>query len=304
MRTTPYHAGEHVADAGLTAEVDACPACGFTGERRRAHEIQRAPDLWLLECPQCGIASASRMPTPETLDAYYGRYYDPDGDKSTFSGLERFAAHLAAAIGECRSTGRLRVMDLGGGDGAVVAAACASLVRDGRATDIEVVLVDYESPTSEKYPGVTLVGERDLQQTEGSFDAIIASAILEHIPKVGPTLRTLFGKLRSGGTLYARTPYWVPLLRWLPKTDITFPGHVHDMGAPFWAAVPTTFDVDAEQVWCRPSIVETTLRDAPLRTAAAWLLKAPAHVEVSMRGPGVVPHWGYVGGWEALLRLR
>jgi hypothetical protein len=94
------------------------------------------------------------------------------------------------------------------------------------------------------------------------------------------------------------------MLRLFPSIDLTFPGHVHDMGPAYWNHFMTTLGFPGELLASRPSIVETTLRQAPLRTVAAHLLKAPSHLECRLRGNAWSrPAWGYVGGWEVFATI-
>ena len=304
MQTTPYHCGEHVASDGLTDASGACPGCGSTAPREPVFQIQRDPDVALLRCGQCGLCSASHMPTAEVLRAYYGRYYDPDGPKQTFAGLERFARHLEGAMDASGATTALRVMDFGGGDGGIAARAAERWCNARQQASASLLVVDYAAPEEQSRGPVQLRGVPELSDVPGDarFDAIIASAILEHVPDVGAVMGALWSHLAPGGTLYARTPYWEPLLKLLPNTDLTFPGHVHDMGAPFWSRVVTTMSWEGELVWSRPSIVETELRTEPARTLVARILKAPAHLEARVRPPTEAPWWRWVGGWEVCVR--
>jgi hypothetical protein len=85
----------------------------------------------------------------------------------------------------------------------------------------------------------------------------------------------------------------------MPWLDFGFPAHLHDLGAPFWDRVASTFGLEAP-VLSRPSIVATTWRSKPLRTAVAHALKLPAHIEGRVtRGPRRLA--GTAGGWEAVL---
>ena len=75
----------------------------------------------------------------------------------------------------------------------------------------------------------------------------------------------------------------------------------------FWAGFMKTFGVAGEIVASRPSIVETTFRDAPGRTLFAHLAKAPAHLEGLVLGKWArerARFWQLVGGWEVLIRIR
>ena len=106
-------------------------------------------------------------------------------------------------------------------------------------------------------------------------------------------MQRLFALIADGGYFYARTPYVVPLTRLMPRLDLTYPGHVHDMGMDFWDKVTDAFDFPGVQIESRPSLVETSFTQAPARTFAAYALKAPARI---------VRSWPFVGGWEVVLR--
>lgn len=297
MKTTPYHAGKHLEDADLGAPTLCCTACGDDGPRRPIHRIQDAPQVDLVECSRCGISSASRMPTDAALEAYYGAYYgEEDSDQITFSGVERFAKHLASFCPE----GASRIVDFGGGDGAV-ALALARILK-ARGASPEVLLVDYADPQTDS--DIPTRSVRELADATGQFDVVIASAILEHVPDVGEATRRLWALGAPGAIFYARTPFWAPMVKLVPSIDLTFPGHVHDMGPAYWNHFMTTLGLPGELLASRPSIVETTLAQAPARTVAAHLLKAPSRLECLLRGKGWTrPWWGYVGGWEVFARI-
>jgi hypothetical protein len=79
--------------------------------------------------------------------------------------------------------------------------------------------------------------------------------------------------------------------------DFTYPAHVHDMGEAYWSRIlrllPPPFQ-HYSVVWSRPSIVETTLRKNPMRTVAAYVMKAPWRI--------LGNRYQFVGGWEVLIR--
>lgn len=297
MKTTPYHAGKHLRADELEPPAGRCPSCGSRAERRAVHRIQDDPVVDLLTCPECGISSASRMPTSGALEEYYGAYYGADdGDQVTFSGVERFARHIARFCPD----GANKILDFGGGDGAVALALARILA--GRGATPEVTLVDYAEPQPDAAFPIERITE--LEDVRGEFDVIVASAILEHVPDVGDAIRRLWRLGRPGAVFYARTPYWAPMLRLAPSIDLTFPGHVHDMGPAFWNRFIGTLELEGDLLASRPSIVETSLSQAPARTAAAYLLKAPSHLECLVRrGDWRRPLWGFVGGWEVFARV-
>jgi hypothetical protein len=110
----------------------------------------------------------------------------------------------------------------------------------------------------------------------------------------------LLSGLRPGGIFYARTPSLAPILRIfqflrLPY-DFTFPAHVHDLGQKFWESILDCLPLDRcafQVLLSRPSIVETSFRSNPLRTAISYLLKSPWYI--------LHRHYRLIGGWEVVI---
>jgi len=163
--------------------------------------------------------------------------------------------------------------------------------------------VDYAAPRHIEEAGLRVVGSHELSEVTGRFDIILASAILEHITDAFTAIRDLTARADPRAYLYARTPFVLPLARLVPKLDMTYPAHVHDMGSTFWHRFIGTFGLDARLVSSRPSLVETTLRSNPVRTVLAHALKLPASMELALLGHDHVPAWKLVGGWEAVIRF-
>ncbi len=303
MRSTPFHESRHLTEEELVDARAACPACLSTAPRRSAHAIQRDPDIDLLICGACGIGSASWMPTPETLERYYGQYYDDtEGAHVTFSGVSRLSRRIADELGSLFGRPVARVVDFGGGDGSVSIGIAELLVAERGVGRVDIELVDHAEPADPPRQEIRIQRTGDLADLTGRFDIVIASAILEHVPDLHGTMTRLFSLAGPGAIFYARTPWWAPLVGVVPGVDLTFPGHVHDIGAPFWGGVVETYGLDAELIASRPSIVETEWADAPGRTLAASLLKSPSRLEMLLRGPRTRrPVWRWVGGWEAVV---
>jgi 2-polyprenyl-3-methyl-5-hydroxy-6-metoxy-1,4-benzoquinol methylase len=197
----------------------------------------------------------------------------------------------------------LRILDYGGGDGSLGYAVASELLARG-VSHARIDLVDFEPPRPSHDPRIAIRGCKELGEIEGDYDIIIASAILEHVPLVNSVVRKLAAAARPGGYFYARTPFMVPLARLLGRLDLGYPAHVHDMGSSFWNRSVRTFELRAEIVISRPSLIETTFAEAPARTVAAFLMKLPSHLELAIRRPRPMdPLWSLVGGWEVVLRF-
>src|SRR5690606_22521368 len=75
MRVTAFHSSLHLSEDQLEEPARNCRLCACAAPTVR-FALQLDPTVELLQCPRCAGCSASRMPTAEALDAYYGRYYE------------------------------------------------------------------------------------------------------------------------------------------------------------------------------------------------------------------------------------
>jgi SAM-dependent methyltransferase len=303
VRASWFHRGLHLREDQLEPAEAACPLCLSGEPRPPIFRLQAAPDVDLLSCRSCGAYSASRMPTPEALRSYYRDYYKEADERVTFDLPQRLARHIFRGAFTTVARRTIDVLDFGGGD-AEVARRIAKLLLDAGASGVRILLVDFnaEVPVLDS-PLIRLERADTLEGIEAeSFDLVIASAILEHIPHPRRDLTSLLKALRAGGVFYARTPSVVPLLRLFQifgvRSDFTFPGHVHDLGEKFWGTILGRLPLgDAVEILdSRPALVETTLGIHPLRTVAAHMLKAPWRVLGSS--------YGLIGGWEVFFRRR
>lgn len=312
MRAAVFHEGRHVTQAEVYPATRRCPVCLDEAWRPAVLRLQESPTVEMLRCGNCRACSASHMPRPEILDEYYRAYYAGKPERLTCPNSDGLARHILRFLAAPADTAldgppapRARILDFGGGDGTVAGKVARGLLTRGPSGRVDVDLVDYEKPRESVADGVRLRGHSSLDEVDGRYDLVIASAVLEHVPQLNPVMRKLFGLVVPGGYFYARTPYILPLARLVKAMDITYPAHVHDMGSQFWDRVRETFGLDATLVRSAPSPVETTLAAHPLRTIAAGLLKAPARLEQWLRPRGRRDHWWrLVGGWEVVLRFH
>jgi SAM-dependent methyltransferase len=302
-KATPYHAARHLTATQLIAARERCPVCGSGIPRHQAGVIQREPDVYLLHCPDCRACSASHMPSPAVLDEYYRNYFGAAGPKTTMPRVPQFVRNLLRSVASDALPTHVRLLDFGGGDGTLGLAIARKLLAARPEQTVEFSLVDYQTPVAGHADArLGIAHHRSLDEVDTRFDLVLASAVLEHIPDLRRVLPALLRLLAPGGWFYARTPWIAPFKRWFPGLDITYPGHVHDLGAAFWNRVPQTYRLPLQVVASRPSLVETSWRQAPVRTLAAWGLKLPAWVELALVPSPHTPLWRFVGGWEVILR--
>jgi len=302
MQSTLFHASRHVGEDDLHPPLVRCTVCGSEHLEPTGIRIQSGPDIELLACGACGVRTVSRVPTDAALDAYYAEYYDADADeRTTFDERPRFGEHLAALWRARPAYGvtngpiePLRVLDFGGGDGGLALATLSALA----CARAEVTVVDSVPLAQARTSAWELRRVDTLDDARGTYDLVLASAILEHLPLPGAALDACLDRLAPEGLFYARTPWIEPLRRRLPSLDFCFPGHLHDMGATFWDRAAAARSRQIQVLRSRPSLVENSLRTHPLRALAAWTLKLPAHLEVRLRGDGSGRvRWGFTGGW-------
>jgi SAM-dependent methyltransferase len=305
MRATLSHKGRHVSSGDLLDPIEHCPICLHAGARPSILRIQRAPDVHMLECSRCRGCSASQMPRPEYLFAYYRTYFDHTDCRVTFGRIAYLARHIVRRIKSGHSGGVVRILDFGGGDGSLALAIADQLSARDSDSRVEVLVVDYQLRDPFTAGRISLSHASDLVQVEGQFNIVLASAILEHIPELHSVLHRLLKVVAPEGYFYARTPWAVPLARLVPGVNLTYPGHVHDLGAAFWNRAAEIFAFEGSYLLSGPSPVATRVLTHPLRTVVAYVAKLPAQLEsLASSAERTSRVWRLAGGWEVLLQRR
>ncbi len=259
MNATTFHQSQHLTEADLQPPIRGCPICGHDGPRAPVFCVQNSPLVEMLECTRCRGCSASRMPLSSVLDRYYAAYYASGEEKVTFSSRAYFARHLLHYL-HWNAACSLKILDFGGGDGSLAREVARQLIAAKCASAVAIDLVDYEPPGVSQDSDITLNAFRSLEEVNGPYDLVLASAILEHIPDLHPVLTKLFQLVGEGGWFYARTPWVLPLASVVRNFDITFPAHVHDLGNAFWSRVPEVFGLLPRYYRSAVSPVETSFR--------------------------------------------
>lgn len=287
-------------DVPMEALVEhaACPVCGAVDGRRPIGVLQSEPRVDLVVCATCGAASASHLPTEAFLDAYYrdefadvfGHYND--NERVTFSCTERFAAGLAACMRRHGVDGNdAAILDFGGQDGSMAVALDRALGGSRR----RIVVVDRGAPAPIES---RIEVADDVSMVDGRFGIVLASASLEHVPRLDTLLPRLWERVAPNGFFYARTPWVAPILRLFPDFDFGFPAHVHDLGAPFWAGFADRVPGAVEILWKGPSPVQADRARDPWRWFVSTVLKAPARLERRLVPDRRQTVWPWCGGWE------
>jgi SAM-dependent methyltransferase len=188
-------------------------------------------------CPVCGAATTDPQPSDAELDAAYSRWYRPPGGRFSNPGdrlLARSRGTLARRIARLAPPGR--ILDVGAGDGALVAA----LRRRGR----DAIGLERE-PATEHVVGGQL---RDL---DGRFAAIIFWHSLEHLRDAGRALSEAAALLDRDGVLVIAMPNPASLQarafgrRWLA---LDLPRHLVHVPAPALIERLSALDLDVQRL--------------------------------------------------------
>lgn len=304
INSAAFHQSKHLETDEIFPSVNHCPVCLSKEARDPVYLLQRGPDIALLYCKSCGAASASHMPKDYVLDNYYNSYYDQNSSKITFSGLSRFATNILKSINISYLPTELNILDFGGGNGSLSIALSKMIIEKKQNAKVKITLIDYQNPIKIELKNIVVEYKKNINEIECKYDIVLASAIFEHIPELNDVIVKIFKAIKKEGYLYTRTPYMLPLTSLSKSLDLTYPAHVHDLGSQFWDRAIETFQLNAEIIQSRPSIVETRFKDNFFRTLIAYCLKAPGHLEGLLKGKRKVRHWHLVGGWEAVFKFK
>lgn len=280
--------------------------CGFceSTEFISLQQYFQKPDIHFVKCKNCGAVTYDKQFSQAALDKMYSNYeyHSEDEVQSvTFYGSERFAKHISKYV-DFAEKDKVKILDFGGGDGALAYFTALQLKKRNPKMIIEILVVDYCNSLykSDRSDGITMRHDFPLSKVEEEFDLIIASAIIEHLPKPAEEVKKLFTLLTGGGYIYFRTPYVYPLWRDLRRFGITYktlyPQHIWDLGGGWYDGLVSYVKYEKEDIHLilsKPSIVEESFKINFWIALASYVLKAPWYI---------CHKWPYTGGWEAIYK--
>ena len=186
-----------------------CPLCNkpptrFVGKRGGASHRENLgveTDIWA--CAECNIVFPNPMPFPVRG---LGQHYEVDADEyfQVYDKEDKLRSGVDLVMQAEKLLGRTgKLLEIGVGRGEVLIAAKD---RGWKVFGIEPSnsFADYaESRTNAKIWRQT-IEEADVPQHE--FDAVIFSAVLEHVYNPDQVMAKVSGVLKSGGVLYVDVP--------------------------------------------------------------------------------------------------
>jgi SAM-dependent methyltransferase len=171
-----------------------CPACR-SNDAERVGEKDKFP---LTRCRACGTLYVAELPDAsevEDYDSYYG-----EENLAVPEFINRRLDEIIAGFGSYRRGGRL--LDVGCGAGTIMQVAR----RAGwEAAGVEVSATAAEHNRAEGFE--VFNGElAEARYSEGRFDVVVLSEVLEHVAEPRELLREVLRVMRPGGLLWATTP--------------------------------------------------------------------------------------------------
>lgn len=300
LNKSKYNRRETLKEDQLDARIEKCPFCS-SSDTNKIGIIQKEPEINAVECNKCKIGFVDRQPAEHFLHEYYRDYYKKSKRCTTVES-SILSKHIIKQIGEQSYFENYSLLDFGGGDGSVSQTIGQYLIKNDLAGKINIVNVDFHPSSLKNDSGrITLEHFNSLDQLrlEHKFDLIIASAILEHVKNPAGISLKLLNSLKSGGKCYFRTPYIYPffkIFRFIRMSiDIQFPGHLFDMGNLFWSSFLKNQNLskDFHLIKSQTSLVETLLKEDPVKSTISYLLKLPSR--------NLKNHYHLAGGWEVII---
>jgi len=192
----------------------------------------------MVECRHCGLVYADPRPSPEMLIDLYDSYHQRNGkDETTWKRLMSLNFAEVADLLDSKLPLKGSLLDIGCGYGHFL-----GLMRE-RGWD--VFGIEPSERTSAFAVSMGLNVARTVIEKasfpEGSFDAVSAFYVLEHLCDPLAVLRKIHGLLKPGGILVLRVPHTTPIVRLLKRIGVE--NNLYDMPFHLYDFSPVTISM-------------------------------------------------------------
>ena len=207
----------------LDLEKVVCPICGSRESTPAASGIDfeyfSCRNIFQFDgCAGCGAVYLKERPRRIDLPVIYPKdyYYSaalPAG-RSGASFVRKvwdiIEEHRVGGLERLCGAGPKKVLDVGCGSGRFL-----GILKRRAPRDWELFGVDFNGPTADELPGVTVKRNiyEDEQFGEGKFDLVIAQQMIEHSYDPSATIRKIYKELAPGGYAVFDTPDYESLDR-------------------------------------------------------------------------------------------
>lgn len=160
-------------------------------------------------CGHCGWLFLDPTYDEAELDKLYaadGNHLPPDGTTAVAATEQQRCQAIRRTLAPWLPTGHLRLLDVGGGSGELVQCFAA----DGH----EMTVVDMSSMPASR-PGTAKVSASFLEWSDGEFDVVLMSHVLEHTVSPSMFLEHAKSMVAKNGLLFVEVPFELltPLIR-------------------------------------------------------------------------------------------
>lgn len=252
-----------------------CPTCGtskkhFVGFRGGVHHrYGLGLESRIVRCGTCSLLFADPFPIPLETSTIYG---DPERFFENHDPVEHLEAHrgLVRDIVKRATVESPRILDVGSGRGELLRAAAEAGLEGTVGLELSTAMVDWAQDHHAVRVLAETVEEHAAHAGENEYDAVVLSAVLEHVHNPDTTIAAIRRLGRPGAVLYIDIPQEPHLMthlgsipgrisgkRTVLNLSPTFsPFHVYGFSEKALQALLTKhgFQIEERTVWASPQV--------------------------------------------------
>jgi 2-polyprenyl-3-methyl-5-hydroxy-6-metoxy-1,4-benzoquinol methylase len=252
-----------------------CPTCGtaekkFVGFRGGVHHrYGLGLASRIVRCASCTLMFADPFPIPVETSSLYG---DPERFFENHDPVEHLKAHreLVRGIVERALVDSPEILDVGSGRGELLRAAAEAGLEGTVGLELSRAMVTYAQDHHAVRVLEETVEDHVRNVGEKKYDAIVLSAVLEHVHNPDTTIEAIRRLGRPGAILYIDIPQephlmtrigsipgWLTGKRTVLNLSPTFsPFHVYGFSQKALATLLTKhgFTIEERTVWASPKV--------------------------------------------------
>ena len=209
-----------------------CPICGGSDlkEQEQYRGIHNTfMNLKRIHCLDCDLEFANPMPNKNDLDHYNCNYFEqahggkPQGKFSLafFTGIAHLRFNYICSYLKRNSISVNSILEVGPGPGFF----CKSWLRSYPQSQYYALESDSTCHKSLEELGVRILPSSGLMLTEGPFDLLVMSHVLEHVSDPIDFLLNISNNLRQAGVLFIEVPYRDYMYKTIDEPHLLFFNH-------------------------------------------------------------------------------